>query len=93
MAISQLCALVSKKATGILRLILPFCSALSRPHLEYCVQFWAPQFKNKYRDVLVRDQRRATEMMRCLEHLYKERLENLGLFGLEKAKRGSCQCL
>jgi len=58
---------VVKKVSGILgyvtSMLIPYLySDWVRLHLEYCVQFWAFQFK-KNRELLERVQQRATKMM------------------------------
>ncbi|GAB0185037.1 mitochondrial enolase superfamily member 1 [Grus japonensis] len=66
---SRQCALAAQKANRVLgcikrgvtsrsrEVILPLCSALVRPHLQYCIQLWGAQYRRDM-ELLERVQRR-----------------------------------
>ena len=96
--LSQQCALTAQKANctlvsiqrsmagSVREVILPLCSTLVKPHLEYCLQMWSPQYK-KDTDFLEHIQRRARKMIQGMEHFScEDKLRELGFFSLRKRR-------
>ena len=72
-----------------IEMIVSLCSAHMRSHLEYCIQAWG-SLPKKDVELLKQVQRRATKIIKGLEHLsYEDRMRNLGLFRREKAPGGA----
>lgn len=63
-----------------------FSSLLGRPNLEFCVQFWAAQYKG-HMDIVERVQWMVMKLIKGLEHLScEESLRELGLLSLERRR-------
>ena len=65
---------------------LPYFKTIVRPHLEYCVQAWAPHLQQDI-DKLEKVQHLATRMIKGMRNKsYEDRLTALGLFSLERRR-------
>lgn len=68
-------------------MILPLSSVLVRPYLEWCVHFWAPQYKRDM-DALGRFQQKTNKVMKDPEHgFYEKKVRQLGLFSMGGKKK------
>ena len=82
-ALFQLKAAVSCKEVEV---FIPLYCSFVRPHLEYCLQAWAP-FLRKDVILLEKVQRLATRMVKGTKGMtYPERLRFCDLFSLERRR-------
>lgn len=64
----------------------PLYLALVKPYLEYCIQFWTPDHKKDI-EVLNFVQKRATKVLKGLEHKFSEKWLRM-LFSTAKGRKG-----
>mgnify|MGYP001623527925 CR=1 FL=1 len=92
---SHQCALSTQKDNQILGctkinvasrssdVILPIYFVLVRPHLEYCIYMWSPQYRRDI-DLLELIQSWPTKMTHGMEQLsYEDKVRELRLFNLD----------
>jgi len=85
MKCSKQCMYACNKATKVLnmikrtirfkdmRVMLSLYKSLVRPHVEYCISAWSPQYKDK--ELIEKVQRRYTKLINNMEgKSYEERL-------------------
>ncbi|MGL5707265.1 MAG: RNA-directed DNA polymerase, partial [Aeromonas sp.] len=79
----RICGTVSSRNPEVM---VPLYKAIVRPHLEYCVQAWAP-YSRKDTECVEKVQKQATRLIRHQKLIsYKDRLKKLDLFSLTKRR-------